>query len=287
MADSKQTTERKLLENPILGSLVVPIAIVLVGALIIFGVTQMLSTDRGYKDLVRELQSKTFGNRWIAAYELSKVISTSSVPEEDIPWLVENLAEVYKNGLDPRTRDFVIVAMGALHTPLSVPYLLHAIDDTDKNVQFHALVGLGNLPKETKLDWSRVIKELDSEDHALKQAAILTLATHRVEEAETAIVRLLNSDLIGVKYAAATGLIKFKNESAVPVLREVLQSSSRPTPENSFDATEVEGLKFNILHALEQESWPVLLPEISQMAASEANSRVQSKALQVLNRLKN
>lgn len=287
MAGSKQTSERKLLENPILGSLVVPIAIVLVGALIIFGVTQMLSTDRGYKDLVRELQSKTFGNRWIAAYELSKVISTSSVPAEDVPWLVENLAEVYKNGLDPRTRDFVIVAMGALRDPLTVPYLLHALGDADKNVQFHALVALGNLPKDITLDWSRVIQELSSEDHALKQAAILALATHRVAAAEAPIVTLLNSDLVGVKYAAATGLIKFKNDLALPVLREVLESSSRPAPENSFDAIEVEGLKFNILHALEQESWPVLLPEIEKMAASEGNSRIQSKALQVLNRLKN
>lgn len=287
MAGSKQTSERKLLENPILGSLVVPIAIVLVGALIIFGVTQMLSTDRGYKDLVRELQSKTFGNRWIAAYELSKVISTSSVPPEDVPWLVENLADVYKNGLDPRTRDFVIVAMGALRDPLTVPYLLHALGDADKNVQFHALVALGNLPKEITLDWTRVITELSSEDHALKQAAILALATHRVAAAEEPIVSLLNSDLVGVKYAAATGLIKFKNESALPILREVLESSSRPAPENSFDAIEVEGLKFNILHALEQESWPVLLPEIEKMAASEGNSRIQSKALQVLNRLKN
>lgn len=287
MTGSKQTTDRKLLENPILGSLVVPIAIVLVGALIIFGVTQMLSTDRGYKDLVRELQSKTFGNRWIAAYELSKVISTSNVPAEDIPWLVENLADVYKNGLDPRTRDFVIVAMGALHHPLTVPYLLAAIDDADKNVQFHALVALGNLPKGTEVDWARVIKELESEDHALKQAAILTLATHKVPAGEKPIEALLNSSLIGVKYAAATALIKFKNEAALPVLREVLEAKAGLSKENSFDANEVEGLKFNILHALEQESWPVLLPEIEKMAQDESSPRIQSKALQVLNRLKN
>ena len=54
-----------------------------------------------------------------------------------------------------------------------------------------------------------------------------------------------------------------------------------------FDASEVEGLKFNILHALEQESWPVLLPEIEKMAQDESSPRIQSKALQVLNRLKN
>ena len=41
---------------------VIPFAIVLIGSLIIFGVTKMLQTDRGYRDLVRELHSKTFGN---------------------------------------------------------------------------------------------------------------------------------------------------------------------------------------------------------------------------------
>ena len=73
---------------------VIPFAIVLIGSLIIFGVTKMLTTDRGYKDLVRELHSKTFGNRWIAAFELSKVISANGVPEDEVPWLVENLEDL-------------------------------------------------------------------------------------------------------------------------------------------------------------------------------------------------
>jgi len=47
--------DKKILDNPFLGSLVVPVAIVLVGALIIFGVTKMISTDHSYKDLVNEI----------------------------------------------------------------------------------------------------------------------------------------------------------------------------------------------------------------------------------------
>ena len=38
---SGQKIDKKLLENPFVGSLVVPIAIVLVGALVIFGVTKI------------------------------------------------------------------------------------------------------------------------------------------------------------------------------------------------------------------------------------------------------
>src|SRR5690606_8381485 len=119
--ESNSTNNKKLLENPLVGSLVVPIAIVLVGALIIFGVTKMLSADRSYKDLVREMHSKTFGNRWIAAYELSKLISSSNIPTEDIPWLVGNLSELYHSAQDNRTRDFIVVALGALDSELILP----------------------------------------------------------------------------------------------------------------------------------------------------------------------
>ena len=137
---------KKLLENPIVGSLVVPIAIVLVGALIIFGVTKMLSTDRSYKDLVRELHSKTFGNRWIAAYELSKQISAKNIPNEEVPWLISNLSEIYDQAVDPRTRDFIVVALGSLKTELALPIIQKALNDKDPKVQFSGVVAIGNMP---------------------------------------------------------------------------------------------------------------------------------------------
>lgn len=158
---------RKILESPVLGSLVVPIAIIVVGALIIFGVTKMLSTDRSYKDLVNELHSKTFGNRWIAAYELSKQISTKRIPVEDVPWLVSNLSDVYSEAVDPRTRDFIIVALGALKSELALPLILKGLEDKDPNVKFHSMVALGNMPENFQIDWERVIRKMrETKDEA-------------------------------------------------------------------------------------------------------------------------
>ena len=114
---SEEGSKKKLLDNPVASGLVVPIAIVLVGALIVFGVTKLLSTERSYKDLVREMHTKTFGNRWVAAFELSKLISNSRIPKEEIPWLLENLTEIYDESQDPRTRQFTVVAAGALGSP--------------------------------------------------------------------------------------------------------------------------------------------------------------------------
>ena len=109
---SGEVKKKKILENPLASGVVVPIAVVLVGALVVFGVTKLLSSERSYKDLVREMHTKTFGNRWVAAFELSKLISSERIPAEDIPWLIENLSEIYNSAKDARTRQFTVVAAG-------------------------------------------------------------------------------------------------------------------------------------------------------------------------------
>src|SRR5680860_68395 len=99
---------KKILESSPLSGIAVPIAIVLVGAAIIFGVTKMLSTGKNHRDLVEEMNSKTFGNRWVAAYELSKFLAAQKIPAEDMPWVIENLSHVYKTSVYSRTRNFIV-----------------------------------------------------------------------------------------------------------------------------------------------------------------------------------
>jgi HEAT repeat protein len=280
-------SSKKLLENPIIGSLVVPIAIVLVGALIVFGVTKMLSTERSYKDLVREMHSKTFGNRWIAAYELSKVISSSQIPEKDLPWLIQNLVEIYDEAVDPRTRDFIVVALGALRSELAVPLFERALKDVDKNVRFHALVALGNMSKEFSFNWDLALPFLSSEDRAMQQVAILALATHRVQNAKAPLEGLLSNPHLGIRYATATGLIAYESQRAIPVLKEILLLDSLPVTPNPFNSDQVMNLKLNILNALQKYNWTVLNSTLEEMAQRDKNSKVMVKGREVLNKLKN
>ena len=133
-------SDKKLLEKSPLSGITVPIAIVLVGALIIFGVTRMLSSGKNHRDLVEELNSKTFGNRWVAAYELSKYLAASRIPPQDVPWVAENLIITYKQSVDARTRNFLILALGALNHPSAYPVFNQALDDEDPQVRFNAVV---------------------------------------------------------------------------------------------------------------------------------------------------
>lgn len=283
-------TQKKILENPFVGSLVVPIAIVLFGSLIIFGITKMLSSERSYKDLVSEIQSKTFGNKWVAAYELSKQINSAQIPKEDYPWLVTNLTDAYKNSIDPRTRGFIIAALGALKTDLALPSLDMALSDIDLDVKFHAVVAIASMPKGISFDWTKLLSLLDSKEAILKQAAVLALATHSVPEAQAPIRDLLNDSVLTVKYAAATALISYKDDSSKPVLKEILlmpypDAKARVLPP-ALDAQQITDLKLSVLNTMQKHNWIPLNDIILEVANSDLNNSVATKAKEVLNLLK-
>lgn len=283
-------TQKKILENPFVGSLVVPIAIVLFGSLIIFGITKMLSSERSYKDLVGEIQSKTFGNKWVAAYELSKQINSAQIPKEDYPWLIANLSDAYKNSVDPRTRGFIIAALGALKTDLALPILQTGLDDPDLDVKFHAVVSIASMPKGISFDWAKLISLLESKEAILKQAAVLALATHSVPDAQAPIRKLLNDEVLTVKYAAATALINYKDESAKPLLKEILlmvypDAKARVLPP-ALDAQQITDLKLSVLSTLQKNNWPTMNDIILEVANSDLNNSVATKAKEALNLLK-
>lgn len=289
MSEKNQSNkiDKKLLEsNPVMGSLMVPIAIVLVGALIIFGVTKMLSNDHSYKDLVHEMRSKAFGNKWIAALELSKVISAGAVEEEDIPWLVENLKDVYATSVDPRTRDFVVVAIGALGNEGGLPVLESALKEDKPEINFHAMVALSKMPKGILFNWELVKSFLNKNDAALEQVTILTLATHEVKGTEDLFVKKLQSELgFSVRYAAATALIAFKNNEARKTVDEILMLNDTSLGKK-LTVQEIRGLKYNVLTALKKYGWSDMAPSVEKMINIEKDIKVVSLAKEVLNSLK-
>lgn len=278
--------DKKLLENPFVGSLVVPIAIVLVGALIVFGVTKMISTEHSYKDLVTEMKSKAFGNKWVAALELSKVISAKKIPLEDYPWLIDNLDEIYSTTIDPRTRNFVIVAAGALQDARAIKIFSKGLSDKDENVKFHTVVALANLPKDITFDWAPVIEMLDSKDDTFLQAAIFALGTHSVKESEDKIVSLLSaSDNFAIRYAAANALVSFKNEISLDVIKEIF-SLDEKSLEGKVTIDDIRNLKINALGAIERASWELCIELVASVAQSDNDLKVQARAKEVLNLLK-
>lgn len=289
MSEEKTTPPtKKLLEKSPMSGIAVPIAIVLVSALIIFGVTKMLSSGKDHRDLVSELNSKTFGNRWVAAYELSKYLAGSRIPPEEIPWVVENLIQVYEQTVDPRTRHFVVKALGLLQHPLSFPLLNKALNDEDSQVQFSAVVALGNLPAGSEIDWARLQELLaSSQDVGLQQAILMVVATHRREGGDQWLRPFLASQHRMLRYSAALGLIYYAPNEAAPVLKEILSLSYDRVGEGELNGAQVEALKVNVLAHIQKAGAKELLFLAQDLSENEPNIQVSTRAKELVNLLKN
>jgi HEAT repeat protein len=280
--------QKKILESSPMSGIAVPIAIVLVGALIIFGVTKMLSTGKNHRDLIEEMNSKTFGNRWVAAYELSKFLASQKIPKEDMPWVIENLSQVYKESVDPRTRNFIVLALGSLNNPLSLDVLNAALNDQDPQVKFNAVVSLGNMSKGSQVDWEIVENLLEQDqDPGLKQVALLTMAAHERPNIEEKALPFLNSSEKTLRYSAATVLIHYKRPEVIPVLEEVLNLRYDIAKAGELNGAQVEGLKLNVLENVEKSNWKALAPMVEKVEQDDSNIKVTTKAKQVLKVLKN
>jgi hypothetical protein len=285
---AQQTPAKKMLESSPLSGITIPILIILVGALIIVGVTKMLSTGKDHRDLIEEMNSKTFGNRWVAAYELSKFLANQKIPKQDIPWVIENLSQVYRESVDPRTRNFVVLALGSLNNPLSLSVLNAALEDSDPQVRFNAVVSIGNMSPEVAADWEKVEALLrQTEDPGLRQVALLTIAAHERPNTQELAFPLLQSTEKTLRYAAAVVLIKYRQEEAMPVLQEVMNLPYDSVGAGELNGAQVEGLKLSVLENIEKSKWNGLADWVAKIQATDPNVRVTTKAKQVLNVLKN
>ncbi len=279
---------KKILEKSPLSGITVPILIVLVGALIVFGVTKMLSTGKDHRDLVDELNSKTFGNRWVAAYELSKFLAAKKIPQEDIPWVIENLSKVYFESVDNRTRNFVVLALGSMGNPLALPVLNKALDDQDPQVKFNAVTSIGNMVTTENIEWDKIEALVGQElDPGLRQVALLTLAAHNRPNIEEKALPLLRSSEKNLRHAAAIVLISKKRTEAIPVLEEIFNLRYDVAAAGELNGAQAEGLKMNALENIEKSKWNALVKLVEKVEADDTNIKVSTKAKQVLKVLKN
>jgi hypothetical protein len=143
------------------------------------------------------------------------------------------------------------------------------------------------MDKDLAVEWDKVIALFEqNDDLGLKQAALLTLATHKREEAVPFARSLIQSNEASLRYAAAMVLIYAKQNEAKPALEEILNLRYDVVAPNALNGQQVESLKLNALDAIEKSEWVDVLNLVQRTEAEDSNVRVSTKAKQVLNLLK-
>jgi len=274
----KKTTLKDEISNPSSG-FIVPVAIVIGGFLIIWGITKMLAGGTsGYRSLVQDLQSKTFGNRWVAAYDLSKYIASNQVPKEDIAWLIQELDDVYQSTDDERTRNFVVLAMGALKDERGIIFLNKYLESEDKNVKYSTIIGLSNLNASEQINYAYLENYLNSGDNPLIQATLLMLSKHKVTSFEEKFRQLSHSANPITKYNATTALLSIGKLSNLNNINALFDKSV-----SGLDEVQQKSLQLNILRAMSEKNPKINIVEFLQnLIKKTTNLELKTKAKQAL-----
>jgi hypothetical protein len=290
-------------ESPFSG-IAVPILIVVLSVVLVAGITRMLSSDKGYITLVEELRDKTFGNRWVAAFELSKYLASSQIPAEDIPWLENQLLEIYKTSeSDPRTRNFLVLAAGSLQGEKSLELITLALTSNDPEILFAAISNLAkfkNIPE--TFSWTKVLDIADGKlntDEVLQHTALVTLTHHKKTEVIPSLKKLYeNSESKNLKDVVSIALMHFNVWDALDRIEYLLllpyeaitskENTENVNTVNRNQSLHVEANKLNIIQAskllIEQK---MELPErlvnlLIKVESNDQNIQVRTRAKEVL-----
>lgn len=295
MDQAKQSLKDKIRSESPLSGITVPLLILVLSVVIIAGVSKMLSHDKGYVTLVDELRDKTFGNRWVAAFELSKYLASSQIPKEDIPWLEEQLLDIYmKSESDPRTRNFLVLAAGSLRGEKSLELLTLAFQSKDNDLLFNALTSLSKwdvLPD--SFQWQNVLSLAQSQtntDEALQHTSLVVLTKHmRSEVVPHLIENLSKSSSQNIRDVSAIALIHFNNWEGMSRIKELMilpyETTEQAKPNQSLF---VEANKLNIIQALQVLiKRKVAIPSemvsvLRETEKNDSNIQVKTRAKEIL-----
>ena len=90
-----------------------------------------------------------------------------------------------------------------------------------------------------------------------------------------------------MSYTVASALANYKEEKAVPTLKEILFLKPKGDGTSSLQAQQVEALKLSLLTSLERNQWPILNDQLSIVAKQDKSLKVSARASEVLKTLKN
>lgn len=288
-------------ESPFSG-IAIPILIVVLSVVLVAGITRMLTSDKGYITLVEELRDKTFGNRWVAAFELSKYLASSQIPKEDIPWLEQQLFDIYQQSAnDPRTRNFLILAASSLKGEKSLSLISQALDDTAPEIIFAAvstLPNFQNIPAE--FNWKRVLEIAEGKilvDETLQHTALVVL-THfsRTEVIPVLRSNLESSQSKNIRDVSAIALMHFNLWDGFERIKSLLEApyeaSSAQGGQAINQSLNIEANKLNIIQATKLlVEGNIAIPEqflevLKNIEKNDGNIQVRTRAKETLLMLK-
>lgn len=102
----------------------------------------LFTTEQSYTRCLNDLSSSRFGNKWVAAFELSKIFP--QIRKEEYPDLFHQIVRL--DIQDERTLVFLVMVVAQLQLEESRNYLESFLSSHHPEIKMYALYGLTKLP---------------------------------------------------------------------------------------------------------------------------------------------
>jgi HEAT repeat protein len=278
--------ERQTTPFLVLQFFVFPMAIVAVcvAVFVIFGL--VAGESKGPKDYLNDVRTGSANQRWQAAFELAKELQAKKDPTLAEPAFARLLLDTFVQAKadDPRVRRYLALALGRLGNASAVPVLLETIAvppsaDSDAETRIYAVWALGAIGDPAAVP--ELVHLAGDTDAGLRKSALHALGAFATDDARRALATGLDDAVEDVRWNAALGLARQKDERAAPVILQMLDRDH---------LAHVEGLRPDQLQeALLQAvagaaslAHPTLRPALEKLRTSDPDLKVREAARQAL-----
>ncbi len=201
---------------------IVPSLIVLlcVGVFLMFGL--LTTEDKTAREFLQEIRTGRGNERWLAAFELSRLISQRPELGGDDRLVGEIIGIIKDEGAgDPQVRKYLVIALEHLGNEAAGPAILDLLDDGEAEVRLHAaraLSALDPIPGAV----GPLSRLLDDEDTAIRKVAVYALGQTRDPRAIQVLIPKLDDPVEDIRWNAALALAVLGDGSGRPVIVEML-----------------------------------------------------------------
>ena len=198
------------------------IVVVAVGIFLLFG--KLATNEQTIPDYLNQIRSGGSHERWQAAYQLSKSLKRGEAKR--YPNLEQQVASLYEQSRndDPRIRRYLSMVLGNLGDRRATPLLVDAVQhDGDVENRLYAIMALGELRDPASLPV--IVAASRDPEKDIRKAAYYALGELGDPRAVPSLVSGLEDEVPDVRWNAAVSLSRFNDRRAIPALREMLDRS--------------------------------------------------------------
>ena len=277
--EPEQGFMRELSQFFIVPSLIV---VLCVGVFLMFGL--VTSEDKTAREFLQEIRTGRGNERWLAAFELSRLISQQPQLGADDRLVQEIIGIIRNEGAEePQVRKYLVIALEHLGNRGAGPVILELLDDPDPEVRLHATRAMGVL-EPVPGAVGPLSRLLADEDPAIRKVAIYALGQTRDPEAIPVLLPRLEDPLEDIRWNAALALAVLGDGSGRPVIvemldREHLDAISGITEEQKIRAL-INGVQ--AVYLLRETS---LVEEVRELSSNDPSLKVREIAIKVLKEL--